>query len=123
MVWDGKKTICIDFDGVIHLYESGWKAHDIIEDGPHPEAFEMLAKYAEKFHVCVYSARSKDELGINAMLKWFRDHGMEEELLSKFQFPKQKPTASVYIDDRGWCFTGEWPTVAELEAFKPWNKR
>lgn len=123
MVFDGKKTICVDFDGVIHLYISPWKAHDIIEDGPHPDAFRMLEEYTKKFHVHVYSARSKDELGIAAMHKWFRDRGASEELLSKLIFSKQKPTASVYIDDRAWRFTGDWPSIEDLESFKPWNKR
>ncbi len=34
-----------------------------------------------------------------------------------------KPPALVYVDDRGWRFTGSnFPTVEEIHAAKPWWK-
>lgn len=32
-------TICVDFDGVIHSYDSGWTGATDIRDEPIPEAF------------------------------------------------------------------------------------
>jgi hypothetical protein len=41
----------------------------------------------------------------------------------ELEWPTEKPPALVTIDDRAITFTGEWPAMAELLAFKPWNKR
>jgi len=41
---------------------------------------------------------------------------------SKIEWPWFKPAAFVTIDDRAITFTGQWPSVAEVMAFKPWNK-
>ncbi|MHB1328002.1 MAG: hypothetical protein ACYC2K_07355 [Gemmatimonadales bacterium] len=38
-------------------------------------------------------------------------------------WPLHKPPAMVTIDDRALTFTGEWPDLADLKAFQPWNKR
>lgn len=123
MVWDGKKTICLDFDGVIHLYSSPWKGHHIIEDDPHPQAFEMIMNYLDHFNVVVYSARSSDDHGIGAMKDWFIQKGLNEDVLDKISFSNTKPAAAVYIDDRGWQFDGTWPSVDQLKDFEPWNKK
>ena len=37
--------ICVDFDGVIHSYTSGWKGIDVIPDDPVPGAIEWLEEY------------------------------------------------------------------------------
>lgn len=123
MRWDGKKGLCVDFDGVIHLYESGWKDIDVIEDNPHEDAWRALGEYVETFRVFIYSARSSEERGIAAMKVWFKKHSCPEHIYEKLIFTNIKPAASIYLDDRGWCFTGAFPSVAELVAFKPWNKK
>ena len=43
---------------------------------------------------------------------------LDEEL----HFPWFKPAAMVTIDDRAMTFNGTWPSMAEIAAFKPWNK-
>ena len=42
---------------------------------------------------------------------------------NRIRFPLEKPPAMVTIDDRAITFTGEWPDLDDLKAFKPWNKR
>jgi len=69
-----KPTICLDFDGVLHSYESGWKGIDVIPDPPVPGAFEALAKYVGHFRVCIYSSRSSAPEGIDAMKAWAVKH-------------------------------------------------
>ena len=42
--------------------------------------------------------------------------------LERVRFPKNKPNAEIYIDDRGYRFSGTWPDLDEVMAWKPWNK-
>lgn len=123
MVWDGKLTICVDFDGVVHLYKSGWKGIDVILDDAHEDAWRALGEYVEHFHVNIYSARSAEQAGIDAMKKWFKDRGCPEDIFNKLIFADKKPTAHIYLDDRGWQFNGLFPSVEAIKTFKPWNKR
>ena len=41
-------------------------------------------------------------------------------VLDSIHFPKEKPPAFLTIDDRAWQFTGKWPSIADIRAFKPW---
>jgi FMN phosphatase YigB (HAD superfamily) len=43
-------------------------------------------------------------------------------IVRRIKFPRKKPPAHLLIDDRAYCFRGEWPALEELRAFKPWNK-
>lgn len=49
-------------------------------------------------------------------------HDFACSLLKHLRFPRTKPSAVLYIDDRAHCFTGTFPTVEQIKAFKPWNK-
>jgi hypothetical protein len=128
--------ICVDFDGVIHSYTSGWQGADVISDEPvdgaidwllsHlpvPDALGMAPEYVGPEPV-IYSARSKQKGGIEAMKKWLIKHGVDEWYFRDdiLKFPTQKPAAFLTIDDRAICFTGKFPTTAEMMAFVPWNK-
>lgn len=145
------KILCIDFDGVLHSYESGWKGVDVIPDPPVPGALIWLRALTEDpdFEPQIYSSRSKEirqvkhgdpipggvadagveggfvhiPIGIVAMKHWLGVHGLEEEYIDQLEFPTQKPPAFLTIDDRAICFQGRFPTLEELGAFKPWNKR
>jgi hypothetical protein len=117
-----KLRICVDFDGVIHSYKSGWKGADVIPDEPVEGAFEALTTYLETgYAVAVYSSRSGQEGGIEAMKNWFLQHGFEE--LGALEFPEQKPPAVFYIDDNGFKFEGKFPSSDYIENWKPWYKR
>jgi len=114
-----KPIICIDFDGVIHSYTSGWKGEAVILDDPVPGAFDALKEYLKHFKVCIYSSRSKKAVGIMAMKEWFLKHGFE--YIDQLEFPDQKPPAFITIDDRCLTFTGIFPAVSQIKSFKPWN--
>lgn len=129
--------ICVDFDGVIHSYTSGWKGVDIIPDGPVPGAIEWLMQHLpvpeglghmsdyKGPEVQIYSSRSKERAGVKAMKDWLVKHGLPWQYIGDdiLKFPTQKPPAFLTIDDRAICFNGKFPTEAEMMAFKPWNKR
>lgn len=121
------KTLCVDFDGVINLYTSGWTwlSHiGDIPDRPVEGAFDWLEEMVKHFKVYIYSSRSKFEGGIYFMKKWFIKHGFSSEVLNKLEFPTQKPPAHLIIDDRAYLFKGpsSFPSVEFIQNFKPWNK-
>ena len=125
-----KKTICIDFDGVIHRYDSPWTTHEEIADGPVDGAIAFIKEMlADGYDVAIHSSRSHSDGGTLAMCKWFHEHLRKTEtesyievFMNLVKFPLYKPPALIYIDDRGYRFEGKFPTVADIER-KPWNKQ
>ena len=135
--------LCLDFDGVIHSYTSGWKGAKVIPDPPVPGAIEFIQNVinSEKFELHIFSSRSNQEGGIQAMQDWLFEHcskAMDEtppgSLMTKdaiiqtvvyniIKWPTEKPPALLTIDDRAFCFEGKWPTLDYIADFKPWNKK
>ena len=64
--------ICIDFDGVLHSYTSGRQGVDVIPDPPNEGALDWLIDLmeSEEFTPVIYSSRSKDPKGVEAMKSW-----------------------------------------------------
>jgi hypothetical protein len=143
-----KQTLCLDFDGVLHLYASGWKGARHIPDDPVPGAMNFLIDAVKQFDVCIYSSRSSNLLGRWAMRRWLMQHmtvhmldtgagdtgnyftfqdelddakARAEEVIDQIRFPWFKPPAHVTIDDRALRFTGAWPSLDVLKRFESWN--
>lgn len=120
-----KPILCLDFDGVVHSYVSGWKGADVIPDPPVAGAFKFIRKAIRGgFDVQVFSSRSNLPGGIPAMQKWFIDHNWAGTYLTGcvgITFPLEKPPAMVTLDDRAITFEGEWPKIKDLKAFQPWT--
>lgn len=136
-----KYIICCDFDGVLHSYTSGWKGPTVIPDPPVPGALDWIITITEndRFELAVYSSRSKEQGGVQAMFGWLHTHlvdhferthsvdrmnarVMSEKVLERLTFPTQKPAASMTIDDRAFHFQGTFPTIEWLLGFQPWTK-
>jgi hypothetical protein len=118
-----KPILCVDFDGVLHAYTSGWQGADVVADGPVEGAIDFLRRAGEFWDVQIYSSRSKDVGGIDAMQLWLLKHGWKPETDPPLSFPTQKPAAFLTIDDRALTFEGKFWDPKDLLAFKPWNKR
>lgn len=125
-----KPILCLDFDGVIHSYTSGWKGADVIPDPPVDGAIAFMLGALEHFRVAVFSSRSNQPGGLKAMQAWMREHAGSAWYespagpgLEDIEWPTEKPAAFVTIDDRALTFDGTWPALDTLENFKPWNKR
>lgn len=115
-----KKTVLIDFDGVIHSYKSGWKGVDVIPDPPLPGAIEWLCRMMELFDARIFSARCNDPAGVAAMRSWLGAHGMPLSYLALLKFEPGKPSAHLIIDDRAMPFAGEFPVMKAVRDFTPW---
>lgn len=146
-----KPILCLDFDGVIHSYSSGWKGAAEIPDPPVPGAMEAILGYlAEGFEVAIFSSRSKSFWGRIEMRAWLRRHlrehfwkidlehpeapwtGLDTDelhdssargVVKKIKWPWFKPPALITIDDRAICFDGTFPSAESIRAFKPWNRK
>lgn len=118
------KTICVDFDGVLHAYKE-WFGTDVIDGGPVSGAIEWLETVTadETLTIAIFSSRSCLTSGVSAMVKWLLDNGLSREALNKIEFPVHKPAAHVSIDDRCLRFDGQFPNLRDLHAFKPWWKK
>lgn len=126
-----RRTLCIDFDGVLHFYGDGWKGPCEIYDIPVPGAIDWLRQLLAAtnedgnllFEVAIYSGRSKDEGGIVAMRSWLARFGITDEELEQIIFPTEKPAAWITVDDRCFQFRGIFPNAEYLLSYKAWNKR
>jgi hypothetical protein len=129
-----KPILCLDFDGVCHMYTTPWENAWTISDGPVPGLFEFLERAMAQFQIAIYSSRSVYSNGREAMEEWFhryaayhyRNHtdayALLDHMLKGLDFPSSKPTAFVGLDDRVLTFKGEWPDVGMLRGFIPWNQ-
>ena len=122
-----KPILCLDFDGVCHQYTSGWQGADVIPDPPMPGLFEFIYAAAKQFDVHIYSSRSHQLGGVDAMRKWFNTHSQNWMISNPGMvfpvifFARAKPSAKITIDDRAIQFNGVWPGIASLVNFKPWR--
>lgn len=127
------KRIFVDFDGVIHQYDSAWTGPTEIHDGPVVDqetgknAVQWLTTLLQSghFEVHIYSRRCTNPKsgGIGAMTQWLINHGMAERYLKRIKFATGKPDYFLIIDDRAIGFDGHFPQPHELNTFKPWNKK
>jgi hypothetical protein len=93
-------------------------------------ALDFIDKARAHFIVAVFSSRSHQIGGKLAMVEWLRDWmtrawNMDKanSVIADLEFPTEKPSAMVTIDDRAMTFDGTWPRIDDLKAFQPWNKR
>lgn len=125
-----KPILCLDFDGVIHSYKSGWKGARNIPDPPVEGALGFIADALVcGWDVVIHSSRARYFGGISAMRAWLKKWAGNTwhdspagSGIENVRFARWKPSAVVTLDDRGITFTGKWPDPEELRRFKPWNK-
>jgi hypothetical protein len=110
--------ICIDFDGVINSYVSGYKPGDdtYLPDPPTDGAKEFLEQCINCFQeVFIVSSRCQTLSGVIAMQAWMKKYNMPDIPITYVKYP-----AEVYIDDRGWRFEGKFPNPKMFIDFGSW---
>lgn len=135
-----RPTLCLDFDGVLHSYSSGWQGADKVSDPPVDGAMEFLVQASEVFSIAIHSSRNSKSGSVEAIKSWLRRYlrehlrskdvqssyrnieGEVERILMRIHYPSLKPAAHVILDDRAMTFTGQWPSIDELQTFKSWTE-
>lgn len=112
------KTICFDFDGVIHRYNEGWKDGSIY-DVPIEGAKTTMEKIVAKgYRLVIFTIRlnpyvNEDvNLEINKITKWLTSFGFEKGK-HYHELTAIKPRAEMYFDDKAYRFTS-WNEVEKL---------
>ena len=118
-----RETVCVDFDGVIHSYRSGWLGGTVIPDPPVPGAIDWLTQIAERYEIAILSTRTAEAGAVDAMREYLRAHGLAPAIVERIHFARSKPPARIYVDDRGWRFEGTFPSLDEIRSFRPWIKK
>jgi hypothetical protein len=116
------KTVCCDFDGVIHSYIKPWTRPDVIPDPPVEGAIAWLNHLADNgnFQVVIMTTRATSSEGQSAIRNWLMRYGYKRAMT--VDITDRKVPAIIYIDDRAMRFDGEhFPPVRELAMFTPWN--
>ncbi len=109
-----RRTICLDFDGVLNSYRSGWCGIDAIPDPPIHGSDRAVARLREDYRVVVHSARCATQDGRDAIQAWLDKHGIVVD-----EVCEHKPPALVYIDDRAIRFQGNWTdALTQLKEFR-----
>jgi putative DNA primase/helicase len=109
-----RQTVCLDFDGVLHSYQSGWCGAEIIPDPPLHGTREAVALLRKRYRVVIHSARCATDAGCEAVSAWLQKHNIKVDEVCRF-----KPPAAIYVDDRAVPFRGDWQqAVADINAFR-----
>lgn len=108
---DKRKTLAVDFDGVIHKYSKGFQGLDNAYDPPMEGAREVLQRLKDKGYVLKIMS-SRPALVIE---EWLEKYEMSDlfDTVSNSKF-----AATVYLDDRGFHFIN-WEKVEEQLAKHP----
>jgi hypothetical protein len=131
-----KGTICFDFDGVLNTYD-GWKGENELFK-PREGAKEIIQELIDlDYRIAIYSTRDSEKLydwWIKYEMPLYKEminfeHKETEnsfiitsrhlfdcnyklfEGYSEIFFPKVKPSALLYVDDRGYRFEGNFVEV------------
>lgn len=106
-----KKTICVDFDGVLNEYD-GYEEGDFGE--PLSGSHDFIRELRKKYKVVILTSRSKEQV-----IDWLNNNGFPSMKVTNRKVP-----AVAYIDDRAIQFKGNYKKViSRLKNFKPyWAK-
>ena len=110
-----KKSICIDFDGVIHQYDT-WNNGNLNPNAI-PGSKKAIDLLKNKYKIIIFTTRasktynqepSSDEL-IEKMTKWLKDRDIYFD-----EITSDKKGAVAYIDDRAIRFENNWKPILDM---------
>ena len=108
-----KKTILIDFDGVLNDYKGNFNENDVpnIKKG----ARELLIKLSQDYEIKLFTTRNKIKT-----CKWLIKNEIDSYISD---ITNVKELAWVYVDDRCVKFEGDFSLLAnQINNFKTWYR-
>jgi hypothetical protein len=105
-----KKTLTIDFDGVVHGYTKGWQDGEIYDDLVEGTA-EALKILSEQYDLILQSARITEQ-GTKGIEKYLKEKGIDKYFV---EVTNEKKPSERYIDDKGLKFTSWETALKELK--------
>lgn len=113
-----RKTVAIDFDGVIHDAHQGWGDGTCYGD-PIPGSIESIRKLAENYDIVIFTAKAKPDrplvdgkTGVMLVREWFIKYNILDYIKN---ITSEKPRAEIYIDDNGYRFENWDDTLKFVE--------
>jgi hypothetical protein len=105
-----KKTIYIDFDGVLNNY-NGWLGEENLST-PKSGVEDFLKKLSENYEIYIFTARNS-----LYVINWLVKYNLKQDISTVTNI---KSPAYAYIDDRAIKFDGDYSKIfTEQEDFKP----
>jgi hypothetical protein len=113
-----KKTIAIDFDGVIHNDHLGF--HDGTIYGPPIDGVEnALQQISSQYTIILYTCKANpdrplinDKTGIELIWEWLDKYNLSQYIEDIMW---GKPNAIIYIDDKGYRFNDWQDTLSFIK--------
>lgn len=99
-----KKTIAIDFDGVVHKYSKGWQDGEIYDEPVEGALKAMVELYNKDYEIVIFTTREEDGSINRWIAEQYHKYFPNQEIFA-FRVTNKKPPAIAYIDDRGIRFT------------------
>jgi len=109
-----KKTIQIDFDGVLNNYNGKFDA--TILPTPKEGLKNFLIELNKEFNIEILTARNKIQV-----ILWLQRYNLLDYIVEVTNV--KNPYASIFIDDRGLCFDGNYYNLLnKIKNFEPYWK-
>lgn len=116
-----RRTIAVDFDGVIANYD-GWCGRAEL-GSPRPDVLEVLRQLREEgWKIIIHTTRCEED--VCPFLSKFSVEYDEVNINSDYQNLGAKPVATVYWDDRALRYSGNaFHDLMIIRGFKTWSGR
>jgi hypothetical protein len=118
---NSKRTIAVDFDGVIAEYD-GYKGPGILGE-PRLDVIQALRTLrAEGWKIVIHTTRGEQEI-----VGYLTQHGIPHDEINRnsdYKTQGPKPVADLYWDDRAVSYSGDaLKDLSLIRTFRTWSGR